>query len=265
MSDTNVAEEVRRSYDALADAYDVVTGATDYDHWVAVYEDLISRHGAPGKRLVDLGCGTGKAAIRLSAHGFEVTGVDLSPGMIRAARAKPGADRVQFHVGDLQKLPDLGRPFAVAVTLGEPLNHLPDRTALENAFRSVSETLDDDGLFVLDMNTIGFYQRVLDEVLVDESDGSVVLWRGRRNAHDPQASDVCLDRFTSSDGHVWERSTETFPYTYFSPETVEEVLDGAGFTQLAVHGLNRAQLHPVVDQERDRKYLVVARKSRPAA
>ncbi|GGL66875.1 hypothetical protein GCM10010129_07860 [Streptomyces fumigatiscleroticus] len=49
------------------------TGARGQEH------DLIAEHGVPGKRLVDLRCGTGKAALRLAASGFEVTGVDLSP------------------------------------------------------------------------------------------------------------------------------------------------------------------------------------------
>ena len=49
-------------------------------------------------RVADLGCGTGTLTRLLVDEGYAVDGLDLSPEMIRRARAKvPGA---AFHVGD---------------------------------------------------------------------------------------------------------------------------------------------------------------------
>src|SRR5262249_26769783 len=42
---------------------------------------------APGRAL-EVGCGTGTNAIYLAQHGFEVTGVDISPLAVENARAK---------------------------------------------------------------------------------------------------------------------------------------------------------------------------------
>jgi SAM-dependent methyltransferase len=47
---------------------------------------LLREHG--GRRVLDAGCGTGRVAIELAARGYDVTGVDLDPGMLDAARAK---------------------------------------------------------------------------------------------------------------------------------------------------------------------------------
>ena len=44
-----------------------------------------------GRRVLDLGCGTGRHAIPLAAAGAVVTAVDFSEQMLAAARRKPGA------------------------------------------------------------------------------------------------------------------------------------------------------------------------------
>lgn len=55
----------------------------------------------PGQHVLDVGCGAGSTTIpaagRVGPSG-QVTGVDISPGMIEAARHRPGGDRVQWRV-----------------------------------------------------------------------------------------------------------------------------------------------------------------------
>lgn len=51
-------------------------------------------------RVADLGCGTGTLTALLAGAGLEVDGLDLSPEMIRRARAKVPSAR--FVVGDAQ-------------------------------------------------------------------------------------------------------------------------------------------------------------------
>jgi len=64
----------------------------------------------PPSRVLDLGTGTGVAAVALARRypEAEVTGVDLSPGMVaEAERQLPPelAPRVRFRVGDASRLP----------------------------------------------------------------------------------------------------------------------------------------------------------------
>jgi trans-aconitate methyltransferase len=42
----------------------------------------------PGERIIDWGCGTGDLAASIAGHGADVTGIDASPEMIKAARSK---------------------------------------------------------------------------------------------------------------------------------------------------------------------------------
>ena len=76
-----------------------------------------------GLDIVDVGCGTGRHAVRLAGRGANVVGVDFSDGMLARAREKEGASQVRWVVhdvavdavgvfGSLVKLPGLLRVVA---------------------------------------------------------------------------------------------------------------------------------------------------------
>lgn len=83
-----------------------------------------------GRRLVDVGCGTGTLAIlaaRLGASGAQVSGIDPAPRQIARAQAKArraGLD-IDFRQGVIEDLPfDEASVDAVTSTL--MMHHLPD-------------------------------------------------------------------------------------------------------------------------------------------
>jgi SAM-dependent methyltransferase len=51
----------------------------------------------PGAKVLDLGCGSGAFARALENTGFEVTGVDLAPKMVKAGRSRD----LNCHIGDV--------------------------------------------------------------------------------------------------------------------------------------------------------------------
>ena len=69
-----------------------------YDHGIRilsrgridqVYAKIADMVAAPGRRVLDLGCGTGGVALACAARGADVIGVDRNPGMLEVARSKP--------------------------------------------------------------------------------------------------------------------------------------------------------------------------------
>src|SRR5215204_4094285 len=66
------------------------------------YLRRVLEESAPGRRVVDVGCGLGWCAIGLAQAGFEVTGLDISEWAIGEARrrgAEAGVD-VRWEVLD---------------------------------------------------------------------------------------------------------------------------------------------------------------------
>jgi 2-polyprenyl-3-methyl-5-hydroxy-6-metoxy-1,4-benzoquinol methylase len=77
-------------------------------------------------QVIDVGTGTGRAAIALARRGAHVTGVDASSEMLEVARSRAeaeGAD-VRFEAGDAHALPFADRSFDAAVSL-RVLMHTP--------------------------------------------------------------------------------------------------------------------------------------------
>lgn len=121
-----------------------------YDRWSEIYDDeanpliVLEERYFPdllgdvrGSDVVDLGCGTGRHAVRLAAGGARVTAVDFSEGMVAKARSKAGWDRVRFVAHDLtQRLPFADRSFH-RVLAGLVLDHIGDLTGFLSECRRV--------------------------------------------------------------------------------------------------------------------------------
>src|SRR5438067_717461 len=78
-------------------------------------------------RILDVGTGTGRAAIALARRGATVTGVDASAEMLGVARRRAVEERlpISFSEGDAQRLAFPDRSFEVTVCF-RLLMHVPD-------------------------------------------------------------------------------------------------------------------------------------------
>ncbi|MCU1366500.1 MAG: methyltransferase type 11 [Ilumatobacteraceae bacterium] len=78
----------------LVEVYDAECGwSRDDDFFMSIVSEQA------GRRVLDLGCGTGRLTLGLAAAGHIVTGVDPAAASIERARTKRGADRVTWIHG----------------------------------------------------------------------------------------------------------------------------------------------------------------------
>src|SRR3954454_12042179 len=96
------------AFEALAPFYDSYTDGYEYEAWMANVEAVALRHGLRGKRLLDIGCGTGKSFMPLLWRGYEVTACDVSPSMVDRARRLSRGTGARLIVADARELPRFG-------------------------------------------------------------------------------------------------------------------------------------------------------------
>jgi SAM-dependent methyltransferase len=90
---TDTRDRLKVTFESRADEYH----AARPDYPDELYDALVAGAGLrPGARLLEVGCGTGKATIPLAARGFEITALELGPRLAAAARTNlAGYDRVR--------------------------------------------------------------------------------------------------------------------------------------------------------------------------
>lgn len=78
--------------------------------------DLMVKH-AIGKRILDVGAGTGRASIPLAQAGCDVVAIDSSQAMLDQYRVNAGDTPVELKLGDVTRLPSADGEFDTVVSL----------------------------------------------------------------------------------------------------------------------------------------------------
>jgi SAM-dependent methyltransferase len=138
-----VPDQAVPDFGELADHYDRLRPVDD--NWWEVFELLVAEGALTGKRVLDVGCGTGAFAAALAERDARVWGVDPSAEMLAKARARraDGAS-VGFKAGRAEALPFKSGWFDRVVL--RLVVHLLDRPA---ALREAARVLVQGGRIVI--------------------------------------------------------------------------------------------------------------------
>jgi SAM-dependent methyltransferase len=97
--------------------------------------------------VLDLGIGTGRAAIPLRRAGVQVHGIDASPAMIAALRARAGAQEIPVILGDFSAAP-LGGDYQLIYSLVSTFFLLTSLELQRACFGNIARHLRPGGRFV---------------------------------------------------------------------------------------------------------------------
>jgi SAM-dependent methyltransferase len=222
------------AYEAIAPVYDEFTAQNDYELVLGSLLPELERHGLRGRRLLDVGCGTGESFIPMLERGWQATGCDISAAMVKLAQEKVG-DRARLEVADMVELPVFGE-FDLVWALDDAVNYLLSTEELRNALTGMRRNLAPGGLLVFDLNTLLAYRTFFAETRVVESGGRRLVWRGRAATDTPPGS-ICEASFEVEAGAGQDSAgAEIHRQRHFPEEEVLAALKRAGLESLTVFG-----------------------------
>jgi SAM-dependent methyltransferase len=129
-----------------------------YDHIYAEFKDFeeearqvaaLLREVCPSaRRLLDVGCGTGRhAAALVEAHGLELDGLDIEADFVRIARERcPGGT---FHQGDMASF-DLGVTYDAVICLFSSIGYVQTFDRLASTARCMRQHLKSGGVALVE-------------------------------------------------------------------------------------------------------------------
>lgn len=235
-------------YDALAAIYQEVGLGNES---LALGQRLFSyvqSEGWLGRRILDLGCGVGAAALWFANNGFRVTAVDSSAAMLAQARqqAQVGGTSVEWVQEDIRQMTN-DHDHDLVMALGV-LNELRRTSDLEAVLQRVNATLAPGKLFVFDLATIqGLVQQwgTGDRVLVDTA--TVMLAVRSSFNYETSLNTRSYIVFHQVDGQ-WTRADETHTLRGYALKTVGTLLQRSGFKVQSVLTPTLDLFDPAQDQ-----------------
>jgi SAM-dependent methyltransferase len=123
-----------------------------YDDWYTEYDphavDALAEIAGDG-RVLELGIGTGRIALPLSAKGVNVHGIDAAESMISRLRSKPGGEKITIAPGNFAEVAVEGK-FALVYIVFNTFFALSSQEEQVQCFRNVAAHLDAGGCFVIE-------------------------------------------------------------------------------------------------------------------
>lgn len=214
--------------------YDLLHADRDYAGESARLAARLRRLGA--RRVLELGCGTGRHALELAARGFEVSGLDRSGAMLRAARRRrrraPEAVRRRLRLHRRDWLSPPPGPFDAAVALFHVVSYAARPRELDAVLAAAAAVLKPGGALLFDAWSRGA-RRPAPRERAAEGRGWTLRRRSRSAAERGGAVRVVQDFELRRAGRV-ARFSETHRLRPRTRGEVEAALRRAGFVAVRV-------------------------------
>jgi len=138
----------------FAKYYDLVHQNKDYEKESSYVDSLIRKYKPDTRTILDIGCGTGNYAFAMQALGYEVTGIDASPEMIKIAEKKLVGNHGEtsapsFCSARMEEYASKAKSDAV-ICLFFSLCYQTTEDLIRQSLRRFKEQLNEDGILIFD-------------------------------------------------------------------------------------------------------------------
>jgi SAM-dependent methyltransferase len=241
-------------YDLLAKHYDAVTG--DSSSEVAFIDSVIKHANNRAVTLLEVACGTGSVMASLAGR-YRVSGLDISPGVLAVAREKLPAGTA-LHLADMSSF-RLGKKFDAIICVYHGINHLLSFAAWQSFFTCAYRHLNDGGVLVFDILTVGNLQMMAAMPKEVQKFGDNYLLIGVRTS-DQIVFEWDIEVFELQPGGGYKLLTEVIRTVSYEPEKIREVL-GEKFNNIQTIETDGSAVN---GDDENRIWFVCTKNARPA-
>ena len=282
------------SYTAFAYVYDELMDNVPYDDWAEYLIGLLKENGVADGLVCELGCGTGQMTRRLAAAGYDMIGIDLSEDMLEVAReqeygACDGEEYFEAEIGEGEEsgcgdegedevVYDRSQPsilylqqdmrsfelygtVSAIVSICDSMNYITTEEDLLTVFKLVNNYLDENGVFIFDLNTEYKYKELLgDSTIAENREDVSFIWE---NLYDEEKhlNEYSLTLFAKADtegeeegsASLYEKYEEVHLQRAYSLKEVKRLLSEAGMTFVAAYDV---LTHETPGSQCERMYIV---------
>ncbi len=224
---------------SLPELFDLDYG--DFADDLYFYQQLAKRTEGP---VLELGAGTGRAAIPLAAAGFNVWGIDDDEAMLAHARSKAGAEGLRLELADMRDF-QFDLQFDVIFAGMGAFHHLLTTDDQQSCLRCVAAHLSPNGVFICDVRPLLFEDWETGGTApllhdwtrpLDGTGSTVTKLRSVRADADSQIKHVTVFYDVSpADGSV-HRVTRTVDLRFTTRYEMKELLRSAGLEVEQMYG-----------------------------
>lgn len=215
-------------YAKFATVYDELMTDIPYDTYVELIE--LAAGEISGKKILDIGCGTGLLSAKLAKQGGEVTAVDLSADMLEVAKARATALNlsIDFIEKPMQALTGL-QGYDVAIIPIDSLNYVTETAEVEETFRHIYESLRPGGLLLFDVHSTFKTDVIFMESPFVFDDGRIAyIWQTEPgDARHSVYSELAF--FVKAENGAYDRFDEVHVQRTFPIQEYVSMLMSAGF------------------------------------
>jgi SAM-dependent methyltransferase len=204
-----------------------------YDKWFDYIESIFEKENLKPKKVLEMACGSGNLTQYFCKKRYDTTAFDLSEDMLLLAREKIG--RCPNLKLSHQNMIDFKyrQKFDSIIAVCDSINYIVEEEDLLKTFENVYNHLEEDGIFIFDVNTPYKLEHILGKnKFISEEEDCFLVWE---NNYEAPICKFILNIFMEVEEGLYERYEEEHLERAYEIEYLKEKLSEAGFGKIDVY------------------------------
>jgi len=219
--------------------YDIFYKDKDYEKESDFLEEIFKKYSENSvKTILNLGCGTGSHDLILAEKGYQLTGVDLSPQMLKIAKEKAEKENknIDFIESDIRNI-ELQKKFDAVISMFAVMSYQTKNEDIISAFKCAANHLKKGGIFIFDC---WFGPAVLKtkpekrKKIIEQGVEKIERWVEPVLDLMKHTIDVNYKVIKKSRGEVLDEISESHKMRFFFPQEIKYFLEQTGFQVLKI-------------------------------